>query len=301
MKEAQPRAIRRQDYAPPAFLVDRVDLRVELAPGTTTVRARLALRRNPEGPGGALVLDGQDQELVSVFLDGEALSENRYAVDEESLTVQDVPDSCELEVVSRIRPEENTALEGLYRSGGMYCTQCEAEGFRRITYYPDRPDVMARFTTTIVGDPGELPVMLSNGNEVARETLADGRVAVTWEDPFPKPAYLFALVAGKLENIEDRFTTVSGREVTLRIYTEPHNVDKVDYAMDALKRSMRWDEEVYGREYDLDIFMIVAVDDFNMGAMENKGLNIFNTSCVLASPETTTDAGYQRVEAVVAH
>ena len=301
MKEAQPRAIRRVDYAAPAFLIDRTDLRVELAPGTTTVTAKLAVRRNPDGAGGPLVLDGQELELESVAVDGEALSANGYAVDEESLTIHEVPDAFELEVVTHTHPEQNTALEGLYRSGGMYCTQCEAEGFRRITYYLDRPDVMARFTTTIVGDPIELPIMLSNGNEVGREELPDGRVAVTWEDPFPKPAYLYALVAGKLEHIEDRFTTMSGREVVLRIYTEPHNVDKVDYAMDALKRSMRWDEEVYGREYDLDIFMIVAVDDFNMGAMENKGLNVFNTSCVLATPETTTDAGFQRVEAVVAH
>ena len=301
MKEAQPRAIRREDYAPPAWLVDTTDLRFELAPGVTTVTSRLQLRRNPDGPGGALRLDGQGLELVSVALDGETLSSNAWTADDEALTLAELPDRCEVEIVTRIRPEENTALEGLYRSGGMYCTQCEAEGFRRITYYPDRPDVMARFRTTIVGDGAELPIMLSNGNEVARETLDDGRVSVTWEDPFPKPAYLFALVAGRLEHIEDRFTTMSGREVTLRIYTEPHNVDKVDYAMDALKRSMRWDEEVYGREYDLDIFMIVAVDDFNMGAMENKGLNIFNTSCVLATPETTTDQGFQRVEAVVAH
>mgnify|MGYP006272547767 CR=1 FL=1 len=302
MKEAQPRAIRREEYAPPAFLVDRTDLRVELDEGVTTVTAELRLRRNPAGEADApLVLDGQELELVSLALDGEPLSANRYRLDAEQLEITDVPEAFVLHTVARIRPEENTALEGLYRSGNMYCTQCEAEGFRRITWYLDRPDVMAPFRTTLVGDGSRLPVMLSNGNEVARETLEDGRTAVTWEDPFPKPAYLFALVAGDLAHIEDRFTTLSGREVTLRIYTEPHNVDKVAYAMDALKRSMRWDEEVYGREYDLDVFMIVAVDDFNMGAMENKGLNIFNTSCVLASPETTTDAGYQRVEAVVAH
>ena len=301
MKDAQPRAIRRADYQPPAYLIERTNLRFELGSGTTRVTSRLTVRRNPAGEGGALVLDGQALTLESVALDGEALSENAFAVDDESLTLFDVPEHFELEVVTGICPEENTALEGLYRSGGMYCTQCEAEGFRRITYYLDRPDVLSRFTTTLVGDGAELPIMLSNGNEVARERLADGRTAVTWEDPFPKPAYLFALVAGTLEHIESTFVTMSGREVLLRIYTEPHNVDKVDYAMDALKRSMRWDEEVYGREYDLDIFMIVAVDDFNMGAMENKGLNIFNTSCVLASPETTTDAGYQRVEAVVAH
>jgi aminopeptidase N len=303
LKDAQPRAIRLSDYQPPDYLVDTTDLRFELADGVTTVTSNLRMRRNPEGAGAGapLMLDGQALELVELELDGEPLSGNQYALDDERLEIARVPDEFELKVVTRIHPEENTALEGLYRSGGMYCTQCEAEGFRRMTYYPDRPDVMARFRTTIVGDPESLPVMLSNGNEVARETLDDRRVAVTWEDPFPKPAYLFALVAGRLSSIEDRFTTMNGREVTLRIYTEPHNIDKVDYAMDSLKRSMRWDEETYGREYDLDIFMIVAVDDFNMGAMENKGLNIFNTSCVLASPETTTDAGFQRVESVVAH
>lgn len=303
LKEAQPRAIRLADYTPPEFLIDQTDLRFELEPGETTVTATLTMRRNPDAADAAapLVLDGHALELLGVEIDGEALSSNAYAVDDDSLRIPEVPDAFTLTTRVRIHPEQNTALEGLYRSGGMYCTQCEAQGFRRIAYYLDRPDVMAKFRTTIVGDARALPVMLSNGNEVARETLGDGRVAVTWEDPFRKPAYLFALVAGTLEHIEDRFTTMSGREVTLRIYTEPHNVDKVDYAMDALKRSMRWDEETYGREYDLDIFMIVAVDDFNMGAMENKGLNIFNTSCVLAIPETTTDAGFQRVEGVVAH
>jgi aminopeptidase N len=303
LKEAQPRAIKLSEYTPPAFLIDSTELRFDLGDGVTEVTSTLTVRRNPETAErpSELVLDGDELDLVSVELDGEPLSTNAYAVDEASLRIADVPDAFTVRTVTRIRPEENTALEGLYRSGGMYCTQCEAEGFRRITYYLDRPDVMARFRTTIVGDGERLPIMLSNGNEVARETLDDGRTAVTWEDPFPKPAYLFALVAGTLEHIEDRFTTMSGREVTLRIYTEPHNIDKVDYAMDALKRSMKWDEEVYGREYDLDIFMIVAVDDFNMGAMENKGLNVFNTSCVLASQETTTDLGFQRVEAVVAH
>jgi aminopeptidase N len=303
LKEAQPPAIRRGDYRPPDFLIEHTDLVFELEDGATRVTATLALRRNPAvaNDGAALVLDGQQLELLEVLLDDEPLSGNRYSVDADHLTIADVPDAFSLRTVTRIHPEANTALEGLYRSGGMYCTQCEAEGFRRITYYLDRPDVMARFRTTLVGDGERLPVMLSNGNEVARERLPDGRTRVVWEDPFPKPSYLFALVAGRLEHIEDRFTTMSGREVRLRIYTEPHNVDKVDYAMDALKRAMRWDEEVYGREYDLDIFMIVAVDDFNMGAMENKGLNVFNTSCVLASPRTTTDAGFQRVEAVVAH
>ncbi len=303
MKESQPRAIRLADYQPPDFLIDQTDLTFELAEGGTQVTAELTLRRNPDAadPAAPLRLDGEELELEAIAVDGEPLGSNEYSVDDESLTLHAPKDTFRLRLVTRIVPEENTALEGLYKSGGMYCTQCEAEGFRRMTYYLDRPDVMAPFSTTIIGDGEAFPVMLSNGNEVAREILEDGRTKVTWEDPFRKPAYLFALVAGKLEHIEDRFTTMSGRDVTLRIYTEPHNIDKVDYAMDSLQRSMRWDEEVYGREYDLDIFMIVAVDDFNMGAMENKGLNIFNTSCVLASKETTTDAGFQRVEAVVAH
>ena len=303
MKESQPRAIRLADYQPPDFLIDQTDLTFELAEGGTQVTAELTLRRNPDAadPAAPLRLDGEELELEAIAVDGEPLGSNEYSVDDESLTLHAPKDTFRLRLVTRIVPEENTALEGLYKSGGMYCTQCEAEGFRRMTYYLDRPDVMAPFSTTIIGDGEAFPVMLSNGNEVAREILDDGRTKVTWEDPFRKPAYLFALVAGKLEHIEDRFTTMSGRDVTLRIYTEPHNIDKVDYAMDSLQRSMRWDEEVYGREYDLDIFMIVAVDDFNMGAMENKGLNIFNTSCVLASKETTTDAGFQRVEAVVAH
>jgi len=202
--------------------------------------------------------------------------------------------------VTRIHPETNTALEGLYKSSGMYCTQCEAEGFRKITYYTDRPDVLSTFTTTIIADE-RYPILLSNGNLTGEAVLPDGRRRVTWSDPFPKPSYLFALVVGDLALLTDEFVTASGRRIALRIYSEPHNIGQCDYAMDALKRSMRWDEEVYGREYDLDTFMIVAVDDFNMGAMENKGLNIFNTSCVLATPDTATDQSYQRVEAVVAH
>jgi len=304
MKESQPRVIRLQDYRPPGYLVDRTELTFELADGGTTVTSTLHLRRNPDADGArtrTLRLDGQALELLEVSMDDEPLAGNEYSVDDESLTLHRPKEAFTLTTVTRIHPEENTSLEGLYKSGGMYCTQCEAEGFRRMTYYADRPDVMAPFRTTIVGDAERYPVMLSNGNEVARETLEDGRTSVTYEDPFPKPSYLFALVAGDLAHIRDTFTTMSGREVDLRIYTEPHNIDKVDYAMDVLKRAMRWDEEVYGREYDLDNFKIVAVDDFNMGAMENKGLNIFNTACVLASPRTTTDAGYQRVEGVVAH
>lgn len=200
-----------------------------------------------------------------------------------------------------IEPQNNTRLEGLYKSSGMFCTQCEAEGFRCITFYPDRPDVMARFRTRLEADKSAYPVLLSNGNPVEQGDLENGRHFVTWEDPFPKPAYLFALVAGDLVEKQDTFTTRSGRKIDLRMYVEPRNAQKCDFALDALKRSMRWDEDVYGREYDLDIFMIVAVDDFNMGAMENKGLNIFNSSCVLASQDTATDAAFQRIEAIVAH
>ncbi len=234
-------------------------------------------------------------------MDGRALGGNEYLVDSESLTLLGLPRRCELTIVTRIEPERNTALEGLYKSRSMYCTQCEAEGFRRITYYQDRPDVLSRFTTTLEADASRYPVLLANGNLVADVDAGQGRRRVTWEDPYPKPSYLFALVAGDLAVMEDEFVTASGRRVALQIFSEPHNIGQCGYAMQALKRAMRWDEETFGLEYDLDIYMIVAVDDFNMGAMENKGLNIFNTKCVLASPDTATDAAYLRVEGVVAH
>ena len=292
-----PKTVRLQDYKPYPFRVEETRLAFDIRDGETTVECELAIRRQGEG---ALVLDGAGLRLDGVWVDDRALGGNEYAVHAQGLTVFDVPDSCRVRTRVRTRPEKNTALEGLYKSRSMYCTQCEAEGFRKITYYPDRPDVLSRFSTTITADAERFPVLLSNGNRVA-VAESDGRHTVTWEDPFPKPSYLFALVAGDLAMREDVFVTRSGRRVTLRIFSEPHNIDQCDYAMDALQRAMRWDEERFGREYDLDIFMIVAVEDFNMGAMENKGLNIFNTSCVLASPDTATDAGYQRVEAVVAH
>ena len=302
MKDAKPKAIRLAEYQPPNYLITDTHLDFELADGVTQVTSRLAIRRM--GSQSDLRLDGQELELVSITLDSRLLSSNEYQRDADSLTLFDVPEVCELEIVTRIHPEQNGALEGLYKSGGMsggmYCTQCEAEGFRKITYYLDRPDVLARFTTTITAD-ARYPVLLSNGNLIEETTLGDGRRRVTWQDPFPKPSYLFALVAGDLALLRDAFVTASGRRVELRIYSEPHNISQCNYAMGALKRAMRWDEEVYGREYDLDVFMIVAVEDFNMGAMENKGLNIFNTSCVLASPDTATDVAYQHVEAVVAH
>jgi len=311
MKNAQPRTIFLKDYQAPAFLIDTTDLRFELGEESTRVLSRLLMRRNPvhvEHSAAPLVLNGQDMQLESLAIDGRMLAADEYRVDEEFLTIFTLPRAVDengacfvLECVTVIKPQENTSLEGLYKSKKMFCTQCEAEGFRKITYYLDRPDVMSRFSTCVVAEEARYPILLSNGNAVAQGMEEDGRHWVRWEDPFRKPCYLFALVAGDLACVEDSFTTCSGRTITLRIFVEDKDVDKCDHAMLSLKNAMAWDEKVYGREYDLDIFMIVAVDDFNMGAMENKGLNIFNTSCVLANPATTTDAGFQRVEAVVAH
>ncbi|MEX2327064.1 MAG: M1 family aminopeptidase, partial [Pseudomonadales bacterium] len=303
MKDGQPKAIQLKDYQVPPYLIERTDLHVEINDDETLVTSTLTLRRNPQAdsPAQDLVLNGgKDLETRVVAIDGRELLSNEYQIEDESLTLFGVPAMFELKTRVAIKPQENTALEGLYKSGDMFCTQCEAEGFRNITWYLDRPDVMSVYRTTIDAEKGKYPVLLSNGNAVAQGEDGD-RHWVTWEDPFRKPAYLFALVAGDLQHIEDEFVTMSGRVVTLRIYTEAHNIDKLDHAMMSLKNAMAWDEQVYGREYDLDIFMIVAVESFNMGAMENKGLNIFNTSCVLARPDTTTDAGYQRVESVVAH
>ncbi|MBK3798911.1 aminopeptidase N [Azospirillum brasilense] len=304
MDKGTPKAIRLQDYRPPAHLIDTVDLFFDLGEEVTTVRAQLGLRRNPACDGAAalpLTLDGQRLELVSVALNGQPLGDADYTVTPDHLTVHSVPETFTLETVVRIKPQENTALEGLYKSSGNFCTQCEAEGFRKITYFADRPDVMARYTTTITADKARYPVLLSNGNLIESGDLPDGRHRAVWEDPFPKPCYLFALVAGSLVHQEDRFRTASGRDVTLRIYVEPGNEDKVDHAMRSLIKSMRWDEEVFGLEYDLDIFNIVAVGDFNMGAMENKSLNVFNTKYILAKPETATDQDFLGIEAVVAH
>ncbi|WIO75412.1 aminopeptidase N [Porticoccaceae bacterium LTM1] len=302
MKDAQPKTIFLKDYQPPNYLIDTTDLRVELEEQGAAVFAKLNMRRNSDAPAGTeLVLHGVDLELRELKIDGRALTPGEYFTEEETLTIKEVPAEFVLESEVYIKPQENTSLEGLYKSDGMFCTQCEAEGFRKITYFIDRPDVMSEFTTTVVGDKASCPVLLSNGNPVDKGDLDGDRHFVTWHDPFKKPSYLFALVAGDLEYIEDTFTTMSGREIELRIFVEEKDIDKCDHAMVSLKKSMAWDEEVYGREYDLDIFMIVAVDAFNMGAMENKGLNIFNTSAVLAKQETTTDAAFQRVEAIVAH
>jgi aminopeptidase N len=304
MRTSQPQTIFLKDYRVPAFLVDHVDLRFELFEDGARVHCTLAMRRNPDSDSSdkSLELDGDSlTTLESVSLDGKPLEGSAYEDRDDKLTLHEVPDQFNLGIVTWIEPQNNTRLEGLYKSSGMFCTQCEAEGFRCITYFPDRPDVMARFRTRVEADKTRYPILLSNGNDVEKGDLADGRHFVTWEDPFPKPCYLFALVAGDLLEKRDSFKTMSGRDIDLRMYVEPRNAEKCDHAMDSLKRAMRWDEEVYGREYDLDIFMIVAVDDFNMGAMENKGLNIFNSSCVLASQETATDMAFQRIESIVAH
>jgi len=304
MRTSQPQTIFLKDYRVPAFLVDHVDLRFELFEDGARVHCTLAMRRNPDSDSSdkSLELDGDSlTTLESVSLDGNPLEGSAYEDRDDKLTLHEVPDQFNLGIVTWIEPQNNTRLEGLYKSSGMFCTQCEAEGFRCITYFPDRPDVMARFRTRVEADKSRYPILLSNGNDVEKGDLADGRHFVTWEDPFPKPCYLFALVAGDLVEKRDSFNTMSGRDIDLRMYVEPRNAEKCDHAMDSLKRAMRWDEEVYGREYDLDIFMIVAVDDFNMGAMENKGLNIFNSSCVLASQETATDMAFQRIESIVAH
>ncbi|MBB3230393.1 aminopeptidase N [Halomonas stenophila] len=300
MSEPQPTYL--SDYRAPAYRVTHTELTFDLDPAATRVKARLHLERHPERQAGEpLELDGEQLDLKAIAIDGQPLGADEYALTERGLRVDRVPERFLLDTEVEIAPEDNTALEGLYRSSGMFCTQCEAEGFRRITFYPDRPDVMATFSTTVIGDAASLPVLLSNGNPVERGSLPGERHFVTWEDPHPKPSYLFALVAGDLKKVEDRFITLSGREVSLQIWVEEENLGKTDHAMASLKRAMRWDEETYGREYDLDLFMIVAVNDFNMGAMENKGLNIFNSAAVLTHPQTATDAAFQRVEGIVAH
>jgi aminopeptidase N len=300
--DSGPQSIQRADYSPPAYLIDTVDLRFELDPQLTRVRSRLHLRRNPDtGSPERIVLQGAGLTLHEVSIDGTALEQHEYQCVGEELHILRAPPDCVVETLTSHSPAANTRLEGLYVSSGNFCTQCEPQGFRRITYYVDRPDVLARFTTTIVADREAYPVLLSNGNPVAEGSDDAGRHWVTWEDPYPKPSYLFALVAGNLACVQDQFTTASGRDVTLRIYVQSHNADKCAHAMQALKKAMQWDEAVYGLEYDLDIYMIVAVDDFNMGAMENKGLNVFNSKYVLADPVTATDDDFQAVEGVIAH
>ncbi|MBL1319766.1 MAG: aminopeptidase N [Methylophaga sp.] len=289
------------DYQVPDYLIDTVHLHFELEASKTHVRSVLSIRKNPQGKGGDCVLDGEQLELVSIKMDGRQLKGNEYERTDKSLRLYSLADKFELEIETIIAPDQNTALEGLYHSGSLLCTQCEAQGFRRITYYLDRPDVMAVFTVSLVADKQTWPIMLANGNLEEQGQFDDGRHWTRWHDPHPKPSYLFALVAGDLYCQQDSFTTQSAREVSLQIYVDHENNHKCDHALASLKQAMKWDEETYGREYDLDVFMIVAVNDFNMGAMENKGLNIFNASCVLASPETATDADYYRIQSIVGH
>ncbi|HLF24056.1 MAG TPA: aminopeptidase N, partial [Burkholderiales bacterium] len=333
------RPIRLNDYRPPDWLVETVSLDFSLHPTQTKVRATLAFKPNPQAPAAparnqaewvpvsrpdcapskeararsdakpgstfadrALVLDGDGINLAALKLDGTALPAESYVATPDSLTIPQPPNGpFTLEIETLVDPSANTQLSGLYRSSGTYCTQCEAEGFRRITYFPDRPDVMAVYTTRIEAEKKEAPVLLANGNLTERGELPGGRHFAVWHDPHPKPSYLFALIGGNLACVEDKFRTMSGRDVTLRIYVEHGKEARCGYAMDSLKRAMRWDEQAFGREYDLDIFMIVAVSDFNMGAMENKGLNVFNDKYVLASAETATDGDFASIEGVIAH
>jgi aminopeptidase N len=304
VKDALPQTIYLKDYKVSPFLIETTDLVFDLGDQQTCVTTRLVVRRNPASAeqSNSLELNSKgDVQLQWIEIDGQRLNDSDYTLSDNMLILPNLPASCVITTEVLIQPQLNTSMMGLYRSRTMFCTQCEAEGFRRITYFPDRPDIMSIFTVKIVADKANYPILLSNGNAIERADLEGGRHSITWHDPFKKPSHLFALVAGTLAVVEDSFTTVSGREIPLQIFVEEKDLDKCAHAMLSLKKSMRWDEDVYGREYDLDIFMIVAVDDFNMGAMENKGLNIFNTSAVLANPKTTTDASFLRVEGVVAH
>lgn len=301
MKDANPNTIYLKDYTQPPYWITNVDLVFNLEEEQAQVSSTLSVSKNKNISGDQpLVLQGEELSLESISIDGKTLQASEYTVTGTDLTIHSVPDAFTLEIKTTTKPQENTSLEGLYKSSGNFCTQCEAEGFRKITYFLDRPDVMAKFTTTIFADKEKYPVLLSNGNP-ADSGEDEGRHWAKWEDPFKKPCYLFALVAGDLAFIEDKFTTMSGREVDLRIYVQHHNIDQCDHAMRSLIKSMRWDEEVYGREYDLNVYNIVAVDDFNMGAMENKGLNVFNSKYVLAKKETATDVDFINIEAVIGH
>jgi len=301
-KTAVSKTVLRENYRPFAWILDQVKLRFEIQEESTRVISELQLSRNPSArPSEDIELDGQQMELVSVLMDGKVLVPGDYSLNADKLVIKNAPDSCALTIEVLIKPQQNTALEGLYSSGDFLLTQCEAEGFRKITYFPDRPDVMTRFDVTIVADVKRYPVLLSNGNPVGSGELDDGRHWVHWGDPFAKPSYLFALVAGDLAHIEDHFVTRSGRVVTLRIYVEHENVGRCDHAMESLRNAMKWDEDRFGLEYDLDIYNIVATNDFNMGAMENKSLNIFNSKFVLAQPDTATDVDYQGIEGVIGH
>lgn len=304
MRDATPKTTYLSDYTPFGFQVETIDLVFELNEDDTRVVSRLKIHRNPAVVSSAngLTLDGEHLTLEGIRLNGQALDLTSVVLTDESLTLTAVPDRpFELEIITRLNPRTNTALEGLYLSSGMLCTQCEAQGFRRITYFPDRPDVMARYTVTLIADQTRFPVLLSNGNPMASGQLKNGRHWVKWEDPHPKPSYLFALVAGQLDSLDALYTDTAGREIRLQLYAESRDIAKCGHALESLQQAMRWDEITFGRHYDLEVYMIVAVSHFNMGAMENKGLNIFNTKFVLASPETATDADYEAIEAVIAH
>jgi aminopeptidase N len=303
MSDEKPQTVLRSAYRVPDYLIDSVELNFDLGEDETRVEARLRIHRRADVSDQQvpLILDGENLELLEIEIDGAPLVDSEYRVEGESLTIERLPARFELRTVVAIHPESNTQLSGLYQSGGNFCTQCEAMGFRRITYFLDRPDIMSRYTVSIEADLDRYPVLLSNGNRIFSEEIGGGRHRVCWEDPFPKPSYLFALVAGKLSCHEGSFTTMSGREVRLEIWVEPQNIDRCEHALRSLGRAMKWDEERFGREYDLDIYMIVAVNDFNMGAMENKGLNVFNSKYVLAIPETATDDDYEGIESVIAH
>ena len=302
MTNPQANTIYLEDYTVPTYHVNSIDLIFDLDEASTLVTSIVAYQYNSASKGEqSLLLHGEELVLESIKLDGELLAKSDYTLDDKSLSIDKTPENFILEIVTRIYPQKNTALDGLYKSSGNFCTQCEAQGFRRITYYQDRPDVMSVFSTLIRADKEKYPVLLSNGNLLESGELEEGKHFAKWQDPFAKPAYLFALVAGNLEHISDTFTTLSGREIQLEIYTEAHNIDKCGHAMGSLQRAMQWDETRFGLEYDLDIYMIVAVDDFNMGAMENKGLNVFNSKLVFASPETATDHDYMSIESVIGH
>ena len=301
MKDSSPRTIHLSDYQVPDYLLPETKLSFEIFENKTRVSSKLKFTKNHEGNLRPLVLSGEKMELISVSYNGENLSSNDYTLNSKGLSLQPSDDEFTLEVVNEIDPSTNKALEGLYKSGDIYCTQNEPEGFRKITYYLDRSDVMSVFTTRIEADKKQFPVLLSNGNSVEKGELTDGRHFAVWNDPFKKPCYLFALVAGGLACVSDTFTTCTGRVIDLEIYVDHGNEDRCPHALESLKKSMKWDEEVFGLEYDLDLFMIVAVDAFNMGAMENKGLNIFNSTCALANPKTATDANFLRIESIIAH
>ena len=302
MPNAEQKTIYLKDYTVPEFLIPNTELHFDLSADDTLVNTRLNIQRNPDCQKAQpeLILMGEELTLESIAIDGKALTPEQYTLTDETLSIHKPKADFVLEISNRINPAKNTALSGLYESKTMLCTQCEAEGFRRITWFLDRPDVMSVFTVTIEADKNKYPILLSNGNRTGTNVTGTTHTA-RWHDPFPKPSYLFALVAGDLAYLSDSFTTCSGREITLEVYVEEHDLDKTQHAMQSLKNSMRWDEEAFGREYDLDLYMIVAVSHFNMGAMENKGLNVFNTKFVLASTETATDADYENIEAVIGH